>query len=623
MDDEQTGAERPWTLDPARARSSSWLDADGVEGFLRRGYLRTAGLRAEDLLKPVIGIAQTWSEMNPCHGELRTVAEYVKQGVRAAGGTPLEFPTMSLGEPYLRPTSMHLRNLMAMETEELMRAQPIDGAVLLGGCNKTVPAQLMASASVDLPTVLLTAGPSLPGRFRGERLGACTDCRRLWLEERAGAISEDDLAEAEGRISRSAGVCTVMGTASTMATLAEVLGLAMLGTSSMCAVDAGRRQLAFDAGTSAVRAVRAALTPSVLLTREAFVDAARVLGAIGGSTNAVVHLLAVAGRTAVPFTLEDLAAAMDTPLLVDVRPSGRGLMEDYDAAGGIHALLGALGDTLRLRRPTVSGGVLADHVRSAVPGNSTIRTLSGPLRPTPGLKVVWGSLAPRGAVVKTSAASEDLLVHTGPALVFDGVDDMRSRIDDPDLDVSPETVLVLRGVGPVGGPGMPEAGFVPIPRKLAIDGVTDMVRITDGRMSGTAFGTIVLHVSPEGAVDGPLARIRTGDVVVLDVPGGRLDLADAAEVLGRPDPTEASVRRRGWEGLYADHVLGAEQGADLDFLLGTSTSQPHAPRHSPSTSPVGGVARRDPLAMHGASDLGSPSSRVLERLALDSTADGS
>lgn len=561
--------------DPARRRSSAWLDAGGVEGLLRRGYLRTAGLSEEDLTRPVIGIAQTWSELNPCHLGLREVAEDVASGVRAAGGTPLQFPTMSLGEPFLHPTSMYLRNLMAMETEELIRAQPLDGVVLLGGCDKTVPAQLMAAASVDLPAVLLTTGPSLPGNFQGRRLGACTDCRRLWLENRAGTLSDQDLRLAEGSLSGSAGVCTVMGTAGTMATLLEVLGVALPGTATIPATDPRRTDLALRTGQAAVAAVRAGLRPSDLLTGAAFRDATTVLNAVGGSTNAVIHLLAIAGRTATEFGLDDIAEALTGPVLIDVRPAGAGLMEDFDQAGGVAALLSVLADRLDLDRPTVAGGTLRQHLQPVSPGSTAIHTPEDPVHPGPGLRLLRGSLAPGGAMIKVAAASPALLRHRGPAVVFDGVEDMRSRMDDPELPVTPDSVLILRGVGPVGGPGMPEAGFIPIPLGLARQGVTDMLRITDGRMSGTAFGTIVLHVTPESARQGPLARVRDGDIISFDAEAGTIDVdVDHAEFVSRAVTPPPARPERGWDLLFANSVLGADRGVDLDFLVGGSGAQP-------------------------------------------------
>lgn len=563
------------TTDPARERSAGWLDATGVEGLLRRGYLRTAGLDASDIAKPIIGIAQTWSELNTCHLGLRDVAEHVADGVRSAGGTPLQFPTMSLGEPFLHPTSMYLRNLMAMETEEIIRAQPLDGVVLLGGCDKTVPAQLMAAASVDLPAVMLTTGPSEPGSFQGRRLGACTDCRRLWLENRAGTLSDEDLRLAEGSLSGSAGVCTVMGTAGTMATILETLGVALPGTASIPATDPRRIELAHKTGQAAVAAVRAGLRPSHLLTSAAFRDAVTVLNAVAGSTNAVIHILAVAGRTTTGFSQEDLASALVGPVLVDVRPAGQGLMEDFDRAGGVPALLSVLADRLSLDRPTVAGGTLLSHTRPVTPGTTTIRTPDNPVHPGPGLRLVRGSLAPGGALVKVAAASAALLRHRGPALVFDGVDDMKARIDDPDLPVTPDSVLVLRGVGPIGGPGMPEAGFVPIPSKLARQGVTDILRITDARMSGTAFGTIVLHVTPEAALQGPLGRVRDGDFIFFDAELGRLDIdVDPQDFADRPYEQQVAIPDRGWDRLYATSVLGADRGVDLDFLVGGSGPDP-------------------------------------------------
>ena len=512
--------------------------------FIRGAYARGSGLTAEDLGRPVIGIAQTWSEFNPCHRHLREVADVVKRGVWQAGGLPLEFPTISLGEIYLSPTSMLFRNLMAMDTEEMILGQPMDGVVLLGGCDKTLPAQLMGAASADRPALVVTAGPMLAGRFEGARLGACTDCRRVWGEHRAGTFDAVRLEAVQGELFPSTGTCMVMGTASTMAALTEALGLTLPGMAAIPAPSSRRLRLAEAAGRRIVAMAREDLRPSRILTRPAFENAVRVLMALGGSTNAVVHLPAIAARAGVDLDLGDFdRLARTTPMVANVRPSGRYHMEDLAEAGGIPAVMKVLGPLLHRDVLTATGAMLG-AVLDAVP----------PLG---------------GAVLKVSAATPALFQHRGRACVFRDLADLSARVDDPALPVTPDSVLVLQNAGPVGGPGMPEAGSLPIPKKLLAAGVRDLVRVSDARMSGTAGGTVVLHVAPEAAVGGPLALVEDGDEILLDVEARRLDLLVPEAELARrrarwraPAPPPA----RGYRRLFAERVLQAPQGCDFDFL---------------------------------------------------------
>jgi dihydroxy-acid dehydratase len=545
-------------------------------GLTRRAWFKASGFDDIDLTKPVIGIAQTWSELNHCHIHFRELAAAVKRGVWQAGGWPLEFPTISLGEFHISPTTMLYRNLLAMDTEEMIRAQPLDGVVLLGSCDKNVPAQLMATASADRPALLLTGGPMLTSRWNGQTLGACTDCRRLTEDLRAGRISREQYAEVEDALGRSAGHCMVMGTASTMAALGEALGMALPGTAAIPAPDSRRLRLAEAAGRQIVEVVRQGLTPSRIMTERAFENALRVFMAIGGSTNAVVHLIAIAGRLGIPLPLEKFDLfSRTTPLLVNLRPSGQFHMEDLFEAGGVPALLRELSPFLHLDCLTITGRTLGENLRSAsVSRPEVIRPLSDPLAPEGGTAVLRGNLCPRGAVIKQSAASPQLLRHRGRAVVFAGQDDLEARIDRPELDVRPDDVLVLQNVGPVGAPGMPEWGSIAMPKKLLDAGVRDMVRVSDARMSGTAAGTVVLHVCPEAAVGGPLALVRDGDVIELDVPGRALHVLLSDEELARrraawapPAPKFA----RGYGRLFIDHVLQADEGCDFDFLTGRGT----------------------------------------------------
>jgi len=541
--------------------------------FIRGAYARGSGLTAEDLARPIIGIAQTWSEFNPCHRHLREIAEAVRRGVWQAGGLPLEFPTISLGEIYLSPTSMLFRNLMAMDTEEMILGQPMDGVVLLGGCDKTLPAQIMGAASADRPAIVVTAGPMLTGRHEGARLGACTDCRRFWSEHRAGTLDAVRLEAIQGELFPSTGTCMVMGTASTMAALTEALGLTLPGMAAIPAPLARRLRLAEAAGRRIVEMAREDLRPSAILTRPAFDNALRVVMALGGSTNAVVHLLAIAGRAGVPLALDDFdRVGRTTPVVANVRPSGKHHMEDLAEAGGIPGVMKVLAPLLALEARTVTGqtlGAVLDGV--PVPGawQDVIAPLDRPLRAEGGLAILRGSLAPDGAVLKVSAASPALLRHRGPACVFRDLDDLTARVDDPALPVTPDSVLVLQNAGPVGGPGMPEAGSLPIPAKLLAAGVRDMVRLSDARMSGTAGGTVVLHVAPEAAVGGPLALVRDGDEILLDAEARRLDLrVPDAELARRRAEWRAPAPgfARGYRRLFVERVLQASEGCDFDFL---------------------------------------------------------
>jgi dihydroxy-acid dehydratase len=541
--------------------------------FLRGAYARGGGLTAEDLARPIIGIAQTWSEFNPCHRHLREVAEAVKRGVWQAGALPLEFPTISLGEIYLSPTSMLFRNLMAMDTEEMILGQPMDGVVLLGGCDKTLPAQLMGAASADRPAIVVTAGPMLAGRFEGARLGACTDCRRFWSEHRAGTLDAVRLEAVQGELFPSTGTCMVMGTASTMAALTEALGLTLPGMAAIPAPLSRRLRLAEAAGRRIVAMVREDLRPSRILTRTAFENAVRVLMAVGGSTNAVVHLPAIAGRAGVRLDLDDFDhLARTTPMVANVRPSGQYHMEDLAEAGGIPAVMKVLAPLLHGDALTATGQTLSAVLEATpVPGpwQDVVAPLDRPLRAEGGLAILRGTLAPDGAVLKVSAASPALCRHRGPACVFRDLADLSARIDDPALPVTPESVLILQNAGPVGGPGMPEAGSLPIPKKLLAAGVRDLVRVSDARMSGTAGGTVILHVAPEAAVGGPLALVEDGDEIVLDVETRRLDLVvPEAELARRRARWRAPARLapRGYRRLFAERVLQAPQGCDFDFL---------------------------------------------------------
>jgi dihydroxy-acid dehydratase len=558
-------------------RSDAWYGGEDRDGFIHRAWMRRGVPDGAFAGRPQIAIANTASDLTPCNSHLNEVADSVRQGVWAAGGVPLNLPVVSLGETNVRPTAMLWRNMAAMATEEMLRANPVDGVVLLGGCDKTIPSLLMAAASVDLPAVVVPGGPMLTGTFRGRPLGCGTDVWRLSEEVRAGTLSNEDFLRSESSMIRSRGHCNTMGTASTMGLLAEALGTTLPGTAGTPAADSRLLAAAHETGRLAVELVEEDRRPSTLLTAGSFRNAIVALAALGGSTNAVVHLLAIAGRLGVPLSLDDFdRIGADVPLLTDLQPAGRFLMEDLHRAGGLHSVLGQVRDLLDPDALTVTGRPLAEHLAdSRIWDPEVIRTRDAPLQPHAGIAVLRGNLAPAGAIIKPAAASAHLLTHRGRALVFDSVEDLHARIDDPALDVDADSVLVLRGCGPRGYPGMPEVANLPLPPKLLRAGVRDMVRVCDGRMSGTAYGTVVLHVAPEAAAGGPLARIRTGDVVTLDVPGRRIDVAVPDDELAAREPSPAmtaalAAPRRGWEQLYVNTVRGADTGADLDFLVGAT-----------------------------------------------------
>ncbi|HTZ91789.1 MAG TPA: dihydroxy-acid dehydratase [Streptosporangiaceae bacterium] len=555
----------------AALRSQAWLAGDDEVALEHRVALASAGLPvSQSADRPVIGIANSASDLNPCNLPLRDLAVEVKAGIEEAGGIGAEFGTISLGEDLMKPSAMLYRNLLAIEIEEMVRANPLDGLVVLANCDKSVPGALMGAISANIPTVLVTGGSRPVAQFRGQPVGTGTALWRMWDERRAGRLDDAGWAEFERCLSCGRGACNTMGTASTMAVLAEVLGLMVPGAASIPSGEKRGLAAARTAGQLAVSAVLAGLRPQSILTQDSFANAIIALHAIGGSTNAVIHLAAMAGRAGLPFPLEDISRLGATvPVLADIEPSGSGLMPDFDEAGGVPALLRELAGLVRTWALTVTGRTIGEELADAPAATGAIRPASAPLREGGAFGVVRGSLAPDGAVVKTSAATPELLRHRGPAVVFRGYDDMLARIDDPALPITPETVLVLTGCGPVGVPGMPEWGMIPIPARLVRAGVTDMVRVTDARMSGTSFGTVVLHVAPEGAVGGPLALVRDGDVIALDVPAGTIDLdVSAAELEHRraswtPPPP---AHLRGWPALYAAHVLQAPDGCDLDFL---------------------------------------------------------
>lgn len=555
----------------AGLRSQAWLAGDDEVALEHRVALASAGLRVSRTAdRPVIGIANSASDLNPCNLPLRELAAEVRGGVEEAGGIAAEFSTMSLGEDLMKPSAMLYRNLLAIEVEELVRANPLDGLVVLANCDKSVPGALMGAISANVPTVLVTGGSRPVARFRGQPVGTGTALWRIWEQRRAGLLDDAGWAEFEQCLSCGRGACNTMGTASTMAVLGEVLGLMVPGSASIPAGDERGRAAAREAGAVAVRAVGANRRPRTILTPDSFGNAIVALHAIGGSTNAVIHLAAMAGRAGLPFPLAEVARlGSAVPVLADVEPSGTGLMGDFDAAGGVPTLLREVAGHLRTAAATVTGASIGDVIEKAKPASGAIRPASAPLREHGAIGVVCGTLAPDGAVIKTSAASPQLLRHRGPAIVFHGYDDMLARIDDPALPVTAETVLVLAGCGPVGVPGMPEWGMIPVPASMLRAGVTDMVRITDSRMSGTSFGTVVLHAAPEAAVGGAIGLVRDGDYICLDVPAGTLDLeVSTAELSRRRAAMTArpATHLRGWPALYAAHVLQAPDGCDLDFL---------------------------------------------------------
>ncbi|MEV2212102.1 IlvD/Edd family dehydratase [Streptomyces sp. NPDC050997] len=561
-------------------RSAQWYAGQDRNAYIHRAWMRRGVPKDAFTGRPQIAIANTASDLTPCNAHLNEVAASVRDGVHAAGGIPLDLPVVSLGETQLRPTAMLWRNMAAMATEEMLRGNPIDGVVLLGGCDKTIPSLLMAAASVDLPAVVVPGGPMLTGTFRGAPLGCGTDVWRLSEEVRAGTLSEEQFTRSESSMIRSRGHCNTMGTASTMALVAEALGTVVPGVAGTPAPDSRLLEAAHDTGRLAVDLVAADRRPRTFLTKASFHNAIVALAAVGGSTNAVVHLLAIAGRLGVDLTLDDFdRIGSRVPVLVDLLPAGRFLMDDFHRAGGLLAVLREVRDLLDPDALTVTGKPLVDHLDDApIWDSEVIRTRSEPLVAEGGIAVLRGNLAPAGALIKPAAASPHLLRHRGRALVFDSIEDFHARVDDPDLDVDADSVLVLRGCGPKGYPGMPEVSNMPLPRKLLERGVRDMVRVCDGRMSGTAYGTVVLHVAPEAAAGGPLALVRTGDVITLDVEARRIDVEVPDDELAARTPDEATLTGfakpgRGWERLYVDHVLQADTGADLDFLVGSSGSE--------------------------------------------------
>jgi dihydroxy-acid dehydratase len=556
---------------------TSYGDAD-FSLFLRKAFIKAMGLSDDALDRPIVGIANTFSDYNACHGNVPRLVEAIKRGVLLAGALPMEFPTISIHESFAYPTSMFLRNLMAMDTEEMLRAQPMDAVVLIGGCDKTIPAQMMAAASADVPAVFVPVGPMLVGHYRGETLGACTDCRRLWGEFRGGRMGAAEIEAVNERLAPTPGTCMVMGTASTMACIVEAMGLALPRSATIPATHADRLR---SAEASGMRAAKLALDgspkPSTIMTAAAFRNALVVMQAIGGSTNALIHLTAAAGRLGIPVDLDDVdRIGRSVPVLVDLKPSGAHYMEHFHWAGGMPRLLHELDGLVDFDAPTVMGGTLRDYRDGAEldPGQDVIRSRASPIDVEGSMAVLRGNLAPRGAIIKKSAASAKLMTHTGRAVVFDSVEDMALRIDAPELDVNADDVLVLRNAGPIGAPGMPEAGYLPIPRKLATQGVKDMVRLSDARMSGTAFGTIVLHMTPEAAIGGPLALVHDGDTIRLDVPARSLELlVDDAELARRRAAVPAvstgaaPVPDRGYAALFHRSVLQADEGCDFDFLV--------------------------------------------------------
>ena len=566
-----------------KRRSSLWYGNKDRDGFIHRSWMKNQGFpdHAFDG-RPIIGICNTWSELTPCNSSLRDLAEGVKRGVWEAGGFPVEFPVMSLGETQMKPTAMLFRNLLAMDVEESIRAYGIDGVVLLGGCDKTTPGQLMGAASVDLPTIVVSSGPMLNGKWQGKDIGSGTDVWKFSEAVRAGDMSLSEFMAAESGMSRSKGVCMTMGTASTMSSLVEAMGLSLPENGALPAVDARRMALAHLTGKRIVEMVDEDLKPSEILTRDAFINAIITNAAVGGSSNAVVHLLAIAGRVGVELSLDDIDLGKHVPLLVNCMPSGSYLMEDFCYAGGIPAVLAEISHLLKPVK-TVLGSDLEDYYRDAKCWNrDVIFSFKNPIKRDAGLTVLRGTLAPEGAVIKPSAATPELLEHRGPAYVFENVEDMKANINNEDLPVTKDTILVLKGCGPKGYPGMAEVGNMPIPAKLVKEGLRDMVRISDARMSGTAYGTVVLHVAPEAAAGGVLALVKTGDEIVLSAKEGRLDLlVDEEELLARSAymSTPLPDYERGYIKLYIDHVLGADKGADLDFLVGNDTRVPQRESH--------------------------------------------
>lgn len=563
MDDKKTGIKQNLT---------NYGDL-GFSTFLRKSFIKGLGYSDEMLDKPIVGIINTFSDYNSCHGNVPDLIQSVRAGILAKGAIPLEFPTISVHEAFSYPTSMYLRNLMAMDTEEMIRAQPMDSCVLIGGCDKTVPAQLMGALSVDMPVIQLVTGPMLTGSHRGERVGACTDCRRLWAKFRADEIDEAEINEANNQLVPTVGTCGVMGTASTMAMIAETLGMMPPDSSCAPAVSSERRRISEKTGQIAVDIAINKRRPSSILTAKSFENALMVLLAIGGSTNALIHLAAIAGRMGIKLNMESFDALSRTiPVIVDLKPSGEGYMEDLYKAGGLPRILLELKDKLHLDVSTVTGKTLGQTIQETEFSwqQTIVKSAADPIYREGGMAVLKGNLAPNTAIIKQSAASDSLLTHSGRAVVFDGLEDLAHRIDSEELDVHKEDILVLRYIGPKGAPGMPEAGLIPIPKKLARQGVKDMVRISDGRMSGTASGTIILHVCPEAADGGPLALVQTGDKISLDVNSRSLHLhVEDSELASRRETLDLSrfIAKRGYHKLYMEHVLQADEGVDFDFLV--------------------------------------------------------
>ena len=563
MDDKKTGIKQNLT---------NYGDL-GFSTFLRKSFIKGLGYSDEMLDKPIVGIINTFSDYNSCHGNVPDLIQSVRAGILAKGAIPLEFPTISVHEAFSYPTSMYLRNLMAMDTEEMIRAQPMDSCVLIGGCDKTVPAQLMGALSVDMPVIQLVTGPMLTGSHRGERIGACTDCRRLWAKFRADEIDEAEINEANNQLVPTVGTCGVMGTASTMAMIAETLGIMPPDSSCAPAVSSERRRISEKTGQIAVDIAINKRRPSSILTAKSFENALMVLLAIGGSTNALIHLAAIAGRMGIKLDMESFDALSRTiPVIVDLKPSGEGYMEDLYKAGGLPRILLELKDKLHLDVSTVTGKTLRQTIEETEFSwqQNIVKSAADPIYREGGMAVLKGNLAPNTAIIKQSAASDSLLTHSGRAVVFDGLEDLANRIDSEELDVHKEDILVLRYIGPKGAPGMPEAGLIPIPKKLARQGVKDMVRISDGRMSGTASGTIILHVCPEAADGGPLALVQTGDKISLDVNSRSLHLHVEDSELARRQETldlRRFIAKRGYHKLYMEHVLQADEGVDFDFLV--------------------------------------------------------
>lgn len=583
-DDMQDDKQAPASATGGMKRGLTSYGDQDFSLFLRKAFIKGAGYTDKALNRPVIGIVNTGSAYNPCHGNMPQLIEAVKRGVMLGGGLPMDFPTISIHESFASPTSMYLRNLMSMDTEEMIRAQPMDAVVLIGGCDKTVPAQLMGAASAGVPAIQLITGSMLTGSHRGERVGACTDCRRYWARFRATEIDEEEVADVNNQLVASVGTCSVMGTASTMACVAEALGMTVPGGASPPAVTADRIRVAEETGAQAVRMALDGLTIDKILTVKAFENAMRVLLAIGGSTNAIVHLTAIAGRLGHRIDLDTLdRMGKETPVLLDLKPTGQHYMEDFHKAGGMATLLRELKPLLHLDALTVTGRTLGEEIELGGPGyqQDVVRSFSDPIYPQGGLAVLRGNLAPGGAIIKQSAADPALMEHEGRAVVFDDLEDMISRIDDEALDVTAQDVLVLKNIGPVGAPGMPEAGYIPIPRKLARAGVKDMVRISDGRMSGTAFGTIVLHVTPEAAIGGPLAHVRNGDRIRLSVINREIALlVPEAELHQRAldNPVHRPTAGRGYRKLFLQTVTQADEGVDFDFLQSESLQQANKAR---------------------------------------------